>query len=153
MRSDNHSQLLEISLCHVIRLVGSEFQVCSEMRFSPASCPDQTSLPSPQDRPRCGWLGPRSEECEMVASSGITQLSRTGIADYREWTRAQLCKWWKSWLLLCRCWLGWEKNVNIKAYERLQSASVIKRPCIKCIISLRCHVTMAMCDAGYHLHR
>ena len=73
-----------------------------EIFSSVLSWPDQSPKSPAQDRPRCGWLGPRSEECEMVSSPRITQLSRTGTADYREWTRAQLCKWWKSWLLLCR---------------------------------------------------
>ena len=57
------SQSVTRSLCHVIRLIGSECQVFSEMRFSPVSCPDQASPRGPvlcaQDRPSVG--GPRSQ--------------------------------------------------------------------------------------------
>ena len=92
MRSDYHSH--KRSLCHVIRLIGSEFQVFSEMRFSPASCPDQASPRGPvlcaQDRPSVG--GPRSQVRGMcdgrLSSLPASRSSRTEETIASQETRA-----------------------------------------------------------------
>lgn len=49
-----------------------------EIFSSVLSWPDQSPKSPAQDRPRCGWLGPRSEECEMVASPLLASHSWAG---------------------------------------------------------------------------
>ena len=86
MRSKYHIQSPGISrsLCHDIRWIGSEFQVCSEKRFSPASCHDQTSpVLCTQARPSVG--GPRSQVrgmCDGRLSSLLA--SRSCLQDRRD---------------------------------------------------------------------